>query len=80
MRNAYRIPDYFRVDVAFNIDPGHYLKALAHASFTIGCYNVTGRKNAYSVFYDTRDGAWLQAYKLSIFATQVPYVNLNIKF
>lgn len=80
MRNAYRIPDYFRVDVAFNIDPGHYLKALAHASFTIGCYNVTGRKNAYSVFYDTRDGAWLQAYKLSIFATQVPYINLNIKF
>ena len=80
LRNAYRIPDYFRMDVAFNIDPGHYLKALAHASFTIGCYNVTGRKNAYSVFYDTMDGKSLRAYKLSIFATPVPYINLNIIF
>lgn len=80
LRNAYRIPDYFRMDFALNIDPGHYLKALAHASFTIGCYNITGRKNAYSVFYDTNRGRGLHAYKLSIFATQVPYVNLNILF
>ncbi len=80
LRNAYRIPDYFRMDVAFNIDPGHYLKALAHASFTVGCYNVTGRKNAYSVFYDTKDGSSLNAYKLSVFATPVPYINLNIIF
>ena len=68
------------MDFALNIDPGHYLKALAHASFTIGCYNITGRKNAYSVFYDTNRGRGLHAYKLSIFATQVPYVNLNILF
>ena len=80
LRNGYRIPDYFRMDFALNIDPGHYLKALAHASFTIGCYNITGRRNAYSVFYDTNRGKSLQAYKLSIFASQVPYVNLNILF
>lgn len=79
-RNAYRVPDYFRMDVAFNIDPGHYLKALAHASVTIGCYNVTGRKNAYSVYYDTRMGASLKGHMLSIFAVPVPYVNLNILF
>ena len=79
-RNAYRIPDYFRMDVAFNIDPGHYLKALAHASFTIGCYNVTGRQNAYSVFYNTQYGQGLNGYKLSIFAVPVPYVNLNVLF
>lgn len=79
-RNTYRIPDYFRVDVAYNIDAGHYLKAFAHASVTIGCYNVTGRKNAYSVFYDTNRGSGMQAYKLSIFATQVPYVNINFLF
>lgn len=79
-RNAYRIPDYFRMDVAFNIDPGHYLKKLAHASFTIGCYNVTGRRNAYSVFYNTQLGSALHGYMLSIFAVPVPYVNLNILF
>lgn len=80
-RNGYRVPDYFRVDVAFNIDPGHYLKALAHASFTIGCYNVTGRHNAYSVYFDAKGGrASAFGHLVSIFAVPVPYVNLNIMF
>ena len=79
-RNAYRIPDYFRVDAAFNIDPGHRIKQLLHYSFTIGCYNITGRKNAYSVFFDTHGGKNLSAHMLSIFAVPVPYVNLNILF
>ena len=79
-RNAHRIPDYFRVDIALNIDPGHYLKALAHASVTLGVYNVTGRKNPYSVFYKTKSNGIVNGYMLSVFATQVPYINLNILF
>jgi hypothetical protein len=79
-RNGYRIPDYFRVDAAFNIDPGHYLKALAHASITIGVYNVTGRKNPYSVFFKTTPDGTVHGYMLSVFATQIPYINLNILF
>ena len=79
-RNTHRIPDYFRVDAAFNIDPGHYLKAFAHANITIGVYNVTGRKNPYSVFFQTSPSGAVNGYMLSIFASQVPYVNLNILF
>ncbi|MBQ6253560.1 MAG: carboxypeptidase-like regulatory domain-containing protein [Bacteroidales bacterium] len=79
-RNSYRIPDYFRLDLALNIDPGHYLKALTHFSFSLGCYNVTGRKNTYSVFYNTDQGRGLQGYRVCVFATQVPYVNFNILF
>ena len=79
-RNAYRIPDYFRLDLAVNIDPGHYLKALAHASVTIGCYNVTGRKNPYSVYYTAEGGQKVTGHMLSVFATQIPYINLNILF
>ena len=79
-RNAYRIPDYFRTDVAFNIDPGHYLKAIAHTVITIGVYNVTGRKNPYSVFFKTNPYGLSKGYMLSVFATQIPYVNLNILF
>ena len=79
-RNAYRIPDYFRMDVAFNIEPGHYLKAFTHASATIGCYNVTGRRNAYSVYYATSAGRQVNGYMLSVFATQVPYITINLKF
>ncbi|MBO4585570.1 MAG: TonB-dependent receptor, partial [Bacteroidales bacterium] len=79
-RNTYRIPDYFRVDAAVNIDPGHYLKALAHASITLGVYNVTGRKNPYSVFFRTTSTGMTNGYILSVFATQIPYINLNILF
>ena len=78
-RNSYRIPDYFRLDLALIIEPGHYLKQLTHMSFTVGCYNVTGRKNPYSVFYTT-EGRNISGHMLSVFATQIPYVNFNLKF
>lgn len=80
LRNGYRIPDYFRMDAALNIDPGHYLRKLTHMTFTIGVYNVTGRKNAYSVYYTTQGGAALTGYKLCVFAAPIPYINLNVKF
>ncbi len=79
-RNSYRIPDYFRVDAAVNIDPGHYLKAIAHTSITIGVYNVTGRRNPYSVYFTSNHGSQVRGYMLSVFATQIPYINLNILF
>ena len=74
-RNMYRIPDYFRLDLAVNIDPGHYLRQFTHMSVTLGVYNVTARKNAYSVFFDGE-----KSYLLSVFAYPIPYINLNLKF
>ena len=79
-RNSYRIPDYFRMDIAFNMDPGHYLKAFTHMMTTIGVYNVTGRKNAYSVYYTTDNTGHVKGKMLSVFACPIPYINLNIKF
>ena len=79
-RNIYRIPDYFRMDLALNIDPGHYLKAIARSSITIGVYNITGRKNAYSVFFKPKDTGGVNAYKMSVLASQIPYININILF
>ena len=78
-RNGYRIPDYFRLDLAMIIEPGHYLRQLTHMSFTFGCYNVTGRKNPYSIYY-TSDGKNIKGHMLSVFAVPVPYVNFNLKF
>ena len=80
-RNGRRIPDYFRMDLAFNVDPSHYLKQLTHMTVTFGVYNVTGRKNAYSIFYTSSGGGTnINGYKISVFATQIPYINLNMKF
>ena len=78
-RNKYRIPDFFRIDVSFNIEAGHHLTNLTHGYINIGVYNLTGRKNAYSVYYIS-EGRQLHGYKLSVFGVPIPYVSYNIKF
>lgn len=78
-RNSYRIPDYFRLDLALIVEPGHYLKKLTHMSFTFGVYNVTGRKNPYSIYY-TVEGSAIKGHMLTVLGTQIPYVNFNLKF
>jgi len=78
-RNQYRIPDYFRIDLSFNIEPSHHLILATHSSFSFGVYNLTGRKNAYSVYYAVNSG-YAQGYKMSIFGAVIPFVSYNIKF
>ena len=78
-RNTYRIPDYFRGDIAFNIEPSHRQTALFHSKISIGLYNFTGRKNVYSIYYITENGK-INGYQLSIFGSPIPYVTYNIKF
>lgn len=78
-RNQYRIPDYFRADFSMNIDGNHKVHQKFHNSFTIGVYNLTARKNPYSVYYTTENGL-VSGYKLSIFGTAIPYINYNVRF
>ena len=78
-RNKFRIPDYMRLDLAFNIEPTHKLTSFLHTSFSIGVYNALARKNAYTIYY-VSDGNKIQGYKLSVFGTAIPYVSLNIRF
>lgn len=78
-RNAYRIPDYFRTDFSMNIDGNHKVHQKTHNSWTIGVYNLTGRRNAFSIYYVSEDGH-VESYKLSIFGSLIPFVNFNIKF
>ncbi len=78
-RNSYRLPDYFRMDASFNIEPSHHLTLLTHSWFSIGVYNLLGRRNAYSVYYQAHQGG-IQGYKLSIFGAPIPFVSYNIKF
>jgi len=78
-RNGCRMPYYFRVDWSFNIEPSHHLTAKTHRWFTLGVYNLMGRRNAYSIYYESL-GSSIQGYKLSIFGAPIPYITYNIKF
>ena len=78
-RNTYRIPDYMRLDLAFNIEPTHRLTSFLHTSFSIGVYNALARRNAYNIYY-VNEGDHIKGYRLSVFGTAIPYVSLNIQF
>ena len=78
-RNTYRIPDYMRLDLAFNIEPTHKLTSFLHTSWSFGVYNALARRNAYSIYY-VNEGTQIQGYKLSVFGTAIPYVSINIRF
>jgi len=78
-RNQYRIPDYFRTDISINIEGNHKIKKLAHSSWTFAVYNLTGRANAYSIFFRSENGQ-VKGYKLSVFAQPIPTVTYNFKF
>lgn len=78
-RNAYRIPDYFRVDLSVNLEGSHKVKKLAHSSWSFGVYNLLGRSNPYSVYYTPVEGI-LRGYQLSIFAQPIPFITYNFRF
>lgn len=78
-RNAYRIPDYFRMDFSVNLEGSHKIKKLAHSSWSLGVYNLLGRSNPYSVYYTAIEGQ-LRGYQLSIFARPIPFVTYNFRF
>jgi len=78
-RNEFRIPDYYRLDLGFNMEGNHKKNKLAHSFWTFSVYNVLGRNNPYSVFFVT-EGGEVKALQSSIFAIPIPSITYNFKF
>jgi hypothetical protein len=78
-RNQFRIPDYYRMDLAMNIEGNHRIKKLAHSSWTLAVYNLLGRKNPTSVYFQTVGGR-VNGYQLSIFGQPIPTITYNFRF
>lgn len=78
-RNKYRIPDYFRIDLSFNLEGNLKSRKKIHSFWMLNIYNLTGRKNAYSVYFKS-EGAKTNGYKMSIFGTQIVTLSWNFKF
>ena len=78
-RNKFRIPDYYRLDLSFNIEGNHKIEKFAHSFWNISVYNVLGRNNPYSVFFVTNNGE-IKAYQSSIFSIPIPTITYNFRF
>lgn len=77
-RNAYRIPDYFRLDISLNLEGNLKERKLFHSFWMLNFYNVTGRQNAYSVYFQNDNGT-INGYKLSIFGQMIVTLSWNFK-
>jgi CarboxypepD_reg-like domain/TonB dependent receptor/TonB-dependent Receptor Plug Domain len=79
VRNNARIPDYHRLDFAWNIYNPRMKEQRFKSHWTFTVYNLYGRKNAYSVFLRTQNNS-IKAYKLIIFGSPIPSLSYNFKF
>lgn len=78
-RNADRIPDYHRLDVAFSKDTRFNKAQRRYGIWTLGIYNLYARKNPYSIYF-TRINQRTEAYRLSVFGTLIPSIAYSFYF
>ena len=69
-RNEYRLPDYFRTDMSLTLEGNLKKKKPLHSSLIFSVYNVTGRDNAYSVFFRADKGN-IYSYKYSVISVPI---------
>lgn len=85
-RNKYRMPPYHRMDISLTLDENLRKKHMWKGSWTFSIYNVYGRRNTYSVFYQKNpqstylNESSYDIYKLSVIGIPVPSITYNFKF
>ncbi|MFN3555811.1 MAG: TonB-dependent receptor [Bacteroidales bacterium] len=85
-RNAYRMPDYHRLDLAITFDESLKRKKSWKGSWTLSVVNLYARKNAYSIFYQKdkphagNDFRHYSLYKMYIIGRPLPTLTYNFVF
>jgi hypothetical protein len=77
-RNAYRIPNYFRLDASMAIEGNLKRHKFMHSSFVLSVYNLTGRQNPYTVYFNTSNGR-INGYFYSLLGVPIFTVTWNFK-
>lgn len=79
IRNSGRIPNYNRLDLSFTID-GNLRKRGFKSRWAFSIYNLFGRRNPFSVYFDTVAGDLIpQGYRLSILGQAFPSISYSVK-
>ncbi len=76
-RNQFRIPDYHRLDFSYSIGPVRNRKDTFSTEFVFSVYNLYGRRNAYSVFFEQRVARSISAFRVATLGTVFPAITLN---
>ncbi len=75
-RNEYRMPDYHRLDITFTLEDKMKRNKRFKGEWSLSIYNLYGRKNAYSIYFDE----YGMAHKVSILGSVFPSLSYNFKF
>ncbi len=78
-RNAFRIPDYHRLDFSYTLAQGFRKSKKFKTSWTFSIYNLYARKNAYSVFVEQSSLNATKINRLSILGTAFPSLTFNFE-
>lgn len=78
-RNSNRVPDYFRIDMAYTVGEGYKKNKRFKTSWTFSIYNVLGRKNPFSVFFTRAAFEKVQANRLAILGSVFPSLTVNFE-
>jgi TonB-dependent Receptor Plug Domain len=78
-RNNARISDYHRLDASWTITNPSMKKRRGEGSWVFSIYNLYGRKNAFSYFFDSKLTAF-KPFKVSVFPTPIVSLTFNFKF
>ncbi len=79
-RNQYRIQDYHRLDIALVLEGSHRRKKIFDGTWTFSIFNLYGRKNPYTVYFQSDANGVLIPYQLSIIGTALPSIMYTVKF
>jgi hypothetical protein len=70
------MPDYHRLDVTFTLEDKIKRNKRFRGSWSLSIYNLYGRKNAYSIYFDE----YGTGHKVSILGSIFPSLSYNFKY
>lgn len=79
-RNNFRLPDYHRLDLSYTFTMNRLKSARWQSDVNISIYNVYGRQNPFSIFFQQELGSQTNALKLSVVGSAVPSISYNFKW
>ena len=77
-KNQYRVPDYFRIDASLSIEGNLKAEKRFHSSWSINVYNLLGRNNPQSLFFEPMEN-YLKGYSFSVIGVPIFTVSWNVK-
>ncbi len=78
-RNAFRIPNYHRLDFAYTLGQGFKKSRKFKTSWTFSVYNLYGRRNPFSVFLEQVTLGEPRVRRLSVLGSAFPSLTFNFE-